>query len=106
MNNETPLKLVYHSLDFPGQLWVTDNDAASLARFKSLIMLQIQPEGHCNGVGSVSPLKHTMEFELETSNSECYALTHCAILLKSLTRNICFILPTDTFLRPYFPLSV
>ena len=106
MNNETPLKLVYHSFDSPGQLWTTGNDAGSLARCKSLIMLQIQLKGHCNGVGFVSPVKHTVEFELGTSNSECYAFTHRATLPQSLTRNICFILPTDTFLKPYFPFSV
>ena len=78
MNNESPLKLIYISFGCP-KANLEPQKMTQPPRY----MLQIQYKGYCNVVGFVSSVKHTVEFELGTTNSECYTLTHCATLPKT-----------------------
>ena len=79
MNNESPLKLIYISFGCPK----ANLEPQKMTQPLAICKLQIQYKGHCNVVGSVSPVKHTVEFELGTTNSECYTFTHCATLPKT-----------------------
>ena len=64
-----------------GQLWVTDNGTVSIVRCKTLIMLQIQPDGHCNGVASEA--QSSAEWSLNWELPILGILNHCATLRKT-----------------------